>query len=171
MQILETKRLYLREMTPDDAENAYLLNLDWENIKYTGDKPFAGVQEAKQFLENYSSYRTYGFGRWAVIEKGSDKFLGWCGLKYTPELDEYDIGFRLFKEYWNRGIGSEAAKACIDYGFSKIGLNRIVGRVMSENLGSIRVLEKIGLVFLEDYNFDGESGYIYEIKNRDAKSK
>jgi RimJ/RimL family protein N-acetyltransferase len=157
-------------MTTDDAENAYLLNLDWDNIKYTGDKPFESVQEAKQFLENYNSYKIYGFGRWAVIEKGSDKFLGWCGLKYTPELDEYDIGFRLFKEFWNKGIGSEAAKACIDFGFSKFGLKRIVGRAMSENIGSIRVLEKIGLVYFDDYNFDGESGVIYEITNQNAST-
>ncbi|MEH0153160.1 GNAT family N-acetyltransferase [Limibacter armeniacum] len=164
MKILETKRLYLREMTPDDAEDIYRLNLDWDHIKYTGDKPFESIQEAKRFLENYSHYRTYGFGRWAVIEKDSDKFLGWCGLKYTPELEEYDIGFRFFKEYWNKGIGSEAAKACLDYGFSKFGLTRIVGRAMKDNLGSIRVLEKIGLEYLGEYDFDGEAGVIYEIK-------
>jgi len=164
MKILETERLYLREMETDDAENAYRLNLDWENIKYTGDKPFESIQEAKEFLLNYNHYKNYGFGRWAVIEKYSNEFLGWCGLKYTPELDEYDIGFRLFKEHWNKGIASEAAKACIDYGFIKIGLTRIVGRAMNENVGSIRVLEKIGLVYMKDYNFEGESGVIYEIK-------
>lgn len=164
MKILETERLYLREMETDDAENAYRLNLDWENIKYTRDKPFESIQEAKEFLLNYSHYKNYGFGRWAVIEKYSNEFLGWCGLKYTPELDEYDIGFRLFKEHWNKGIASEAAKACIDYGFIKIGLTRIVGRAMNENVGSIRVLKKIGLVYMKDYNFEGESGVIYEIK-------
>lgn len=165
MKIIETERLYLREMTPNDADNAYRLNLDWENIRYTGDVPFASIQEAKEFLENYTHYKTYGFGRWAVIEKGSNEFLGWCGLKYTPSLDEYDIGFRLFKKHWNKGIATEAAKACIDYGFFKIGLTRIVGRAMTENLASIRVLEKIGLVYKENYNFEGESGVIYEIIN------
>lgn len=164
MKILETHRLYLREMTPNDAENVYKLNLDWDNIKYTGDKPFSSIDEAKEFLENYDHYKAYGFGRWAVIGKESNVFIGWCGLKYTPEIDEYDIGFRLFKKHWNKGIASEAAKACIDYGFNKIGLTRIVGRAMLENVGSIRVLEKIGLVYLEDYNFEGESGVIYEIK-------
>ena len=167
MKILKTSRLYLREMTSEDAESAYKLNLDWDNIKYTGDEPFESIEEAEKFLKNYNHYRVYGFGRWAIIDKNSDMFLGWCGLKYTPELDEYDIGFRLFKEHWNKGIGSEAAKACIDYGFSKIGLTRIVGRAMKENVGSIRVLEKIGLQYLGEYNFDGESGVIYEI-NRNA---
>jgi RimJ/RimL family protein N-acetyltransferase len=163
MKILETQRLYLREMTPEDAENVYRLNLDWDNIRYTGDKPFESIQEAKQFLENYSHYRIYGFGRWAVIDKVFGEFLGWCGLKYTPELDEYDIGFRLFKECWNKGIGTEAAKACLDYGFSKIGLTRIVGRAMNENIGSIKVLEKIGLKYSEEYDFEGKSGAIYVI--------
>lgn len=164
MKVLETQRLYLREMTPEDAENLYRLNLDWENIKYTGDKPFESIEEAKQFLENYTPYNVYGFGRWAVIDKVTEVFLGWCGLKYTPESDEYDIGFRLFKEHWNKGIASEAAQACIDYGISRLGLTRIIGRAMSENIGSIRVLEKIGLKYLQEYDFEGKAGVIYEIK-------
>lgn len=164
MNILETQRLYLREMTPDDAENIYRLNLNWDNIKYTGDKPFESIEAAKQFIENYNHYRIHGFGRWAVMDKISDEFLGWCGLKYSPELDEHDIGFRIFKEHWKKGIATEAAKACLDYGFSKIGLTRIVGRAMIANVGSIRVLEKIGLEYLEEFDFEGETGVIYEIQ-------
>ncbi len=147
--IVETERLYLREMKPEDAQNAYLLNLDPEVIRYTGDGPFGSIEEAQIFLRNYDHYRKYGFGRWAVIRKSDGEFLGWCGLKYTPELDEHDIGFRLFRCYWNKGYATEAAKACLQLGFSKFGMQQIVGRAMSENHASIRVLEKIGLQFRE----------------------
>ena len=163
MKITETERLYLREMTIKDAESLYLLNLDLEVLKYTGDEPFKSVENAKRFLENYDHYEKYNFGRWAVIDKSTNVFLGWCGLKYTPEFDEYDIGFRFFKKYWNKGYATESAKVCLNLGFNKYNITEIVGRVMTENIGSIKVLEKIGLTFFKPFNFDGEKGLIYKI--------
>lgn len=74
-KILETPRLYLREMTPEDAESAYLLNLDPEVICYTGDDPFESIEEAREFLGKYESYKNYGFGRWGVILKETDEYL------------------------------------------------------------------------------------------------
>ena len=79
--ILETPRLGLREITTADAEQAYLLNLDPEVIKYTGDEPFSSIEAARAFLEKYDHYKKYGFGRWAVIRKEDRSLLGWCGLK------------------------------------------------------------------------------------------
>ncbi len=165
MKILETDRLYLREMTPDDAETAYLLNLDPEVIKYTSDASFKSIEEAKVFLENYDHYKTYGFGRWAVIDKTTDEFLGWCGLKYAAELDEFDIGFRFLKRHWNKGYATEAAKACLELGFTKFNMNKIVGRAMKENVSSIKVLEKIGLSYVKTDKFAEIAWEIYSIEN------
>ncbi|OYU95828.1 MAG: GNAT family N-acetyltransferase [Bacteroidetes bacterium B1(2017)] len=169
MILLETKRTYLREITADDAEKAYLLNLDSEVIKYTGDSSFESIDKAREFLEDYDHYKKYGFGRWGVIDKTENEFLGWCGLKYTKELDEFDIGFRFFKKYWNMGYATETAKACIDLGFEKLGITEIVGRARKENIGSIRVLEKIGLVYSKHFNFDGQEGVIYKIEKNKWK--
>jgi len=167
MKILETERLYLREITADDAQRAYDLNLDPEVIRYTGDVAFLNVEEARKFLVTYDHYKIYGFGRWAVIDKNTNEFLGWCGLKFTPALDEYDIGFRFFKKHWNKGFATEAARACIDLGFKKFGMKVIVGRAMPDNKASIRVLTKIGLNFLEERITDGETEFIYQILNPD----
>src|SRR5437868_543478 len=114
MFITETPRLHLREITVDDAKNAYELNLDPEVIKYTGDGPFSSIEDARDFLSKYDHYKKYGFGRWAVINKTDNDFLGWCGLKYTEEKNEFDVGFRFFKKHWNKGYATESAKACID---------------------------------------------------------
>lgn len=160
-KILETPRLYLREMTPDDAESAYLLNLDPEVIQYTGDDPFESIEEAREFLEKYESYQKYGFGRWAVILKETDEYLGWCGLKYTPESDEFDIGYRLMKKFWGKGYATEAAEACLKLGFEQFNMKTIVGRVMPANSVSIRVLEKIGLTYLENRVSEGTEEVIY----------
>lgn len=162
--VLETKRLYLREMNPKDAESFYLLNLDPDVVRYTGDEPFENIEEARQFLENYDQYKRYGFGRWAVIRKEDDAFLGWCGLKYTRELDEVDVGFRFFKKYWNKGYATESARACVDWGMDQLDVHEIIGRAMKENTASIRVLEKIGLTYDRDFDFELHSGVLYKIK-------
>ena len=161
LQLPETERLILREITPDDAEQAYLLNLDPEVIQYTGDGPFESVEAARRFLEQYDHYRRYGFGRWGVIRKSDGAFLGWCGLKYDAERDEYDIGFRFFKTHWNKGYATEAAIACLEIGFGHFAMPRIVGRAMVANTGSIRVLEKLGLKYVGPCPFEGENWVLY----------
>lgn len=162
-KILETERTYLREMTPDDAQNAFELNSDPLVIQYTGDVSFESEEEARMFLTKYDHYEKYGFGRWAVILKETNEYLGWCGLKYSADEDEFDIGFRFHQRFWNKGFASETARACIQLGFEKFNMETIVGRAMKENLASIRVLEKCGLTFLSDYQFDEEEGVVYSI--------
>lgn len=164
--ILETERLLLRELSVADADNFYRLNLNPNVIKYTGNAAFKTVDEATEFLENYQDYKINGFGRWAVTDKTDGEFLGWCGLKYDQNLDETDIGFRFFEEKWNNGYATESAKACIEYGFNQLNLQTIIGRAMLKNTASINVLEKIGLIFDKEFDFDEHhKGVIYKIEN------
>lgn len=165
--ILETERLLLRELNPDDAGDFFNLNENPNVIKYTGDKAFQNIDEAREFLENYKDYRLNGYGRWAVISKVNNEFLGWCGLKYNSSTDETDVGFRFFEHYWNKGFATESAGACIDYGFKKLKLNTVVGRAMRDNTASVKVLEKLGMKYLRDFDFDGHKGVIYKIESRD----
>ena len=118
------------------------------------------------FLANYDHYKKYDFGRWAVINKTNDEFLGWCGLKYTPNIDEYDIGFRFYRSYWNKGYATETSKKCLEFGFNELGIEKVVGRAIKENIGSIKVLEKIGMKFKEKFDFEGREGLIYEQTNK-----
>lgn len=163
--ILKTDRLLLREFETTDAQNFYELNLNPNVIKYTGNSAFKDINDAKTFLENYSDYQKNGFGRWAVINRSTEEFLGWCGLKYDENLKETDIGFRFFEHFWNKGYATESAKACINYGFEKLSLKKIVGRAMKENFASVKVLEKIGLQYERNFDFDGQEGVIYSVEN------
>lgn len=163
--ILETERLYFRELDVQDSESFYRLNNNPNVIRYTGNSAFKTIEEAYLFLENYHDYALNGYGRWAVIAKANDEFLGWCGLKYDGDLDETDIGFRFFEEKWNKGYATESAKACLDYGFENLKLKKIVGRAMQDNKASIKVLEKIGLQFQGEFDFDEfNKGFIYAIE-------
>ncbi len=163
MIVIETERLYLKEFSLSDAESMYALNLDPEVLKYTGDEPFNSIEEARDFIEYYKQYQLYGFGRWSVFIKERNEYIGWCGLKYTEDKNEYDIGFRFLKEHWNKGFATETAAACLNFGFENLQIDRIVGRAMSVNFASIKVLEKIGMQFNREFDFDGEPGVIYEI--------
>lgn len=164
-KIIETKRCYLRELCVDDAQDFYDLNEDFEVVKYTGDSPFSSLNDAKIFLQNYDQYQLYGYGRWAVIDKETGNFLGWCGLKYSSERNDADLGYRFFRNYWGKGYATETAKACIAYGFKHLKLQRIVGRVMEANVSSIKVLEKIGMEFKGKFELHLHDGMLYQIEN------
>jgi [ribosomal protein S5]-alanine N-acetyltransferase len=164
MNVIATPRLYLRELTEDDAQNFYGLNLDPDVLQYTGDSVFESVDAARFFLHNYTNvYKKTGMGRWAVIRKEDGAFLGWCGLKYAEDTKETDLGFRFFKKYWGQGYATEAATACVALGFSKLNLPFIIGRAMEANSASVRVLEKVGFTLHQFFDFEGEDGVIYRI--------
>lgn len=161
--VLETERLLLREFILEDAQSMFDLNSDPEVIKYTGDPPFESVEQAKAFLQNYRDYKKNGFGRWAMISQADNEFIGWCGLKLNEEKF-IDLGFRVFRKHWNKGYASEAAKACLTYGFQTLGFDEIIGRVLSENKASIKVLEKLGMQYWKNDTCHGfENARYYRI--------
>ena len=158
--LFETPRLLLREFDVSDARALYKLNSDTEVMRYTGDKPFSSIAEAKTFVQDYDAYEKQGFGRWAVISKATGQFIGWCGLKRN-EKDLVDIGFRFFRDQWGKGYATEAAKATLVYGFEQLGLERIIGRAARENTASLRVLEKLGMDYWKQDSCMGIANSLY----------
>jgi RimJ/RimL family protein N-acetyltransferase len=164
--IIETDRLLLRTFTLSDALLIYKLNLDPEVIRYTGD-PILDIAHAQEVLEQtiLPQYSLYNHGRWAVHIKPELEFIGWCGLKGRPEKNEIDLGYRFVKTEWGKGYATEAAYACLKYGFEKLNLQRIVGRAMPQNIASLRVLEKCGMHYIGEEEVDGHTAKTYEAFN------
>lgn len=158
--ILATNRLLLREFLIEDAQSFYELNADPEVMRYTGDSAFESVSQAEDFIRNYDEYNKNGFGRWSVILKSTNKFIGWCGLKLDEE-NMVDIGYRFFKKEWGKGYATESAKACLAYGFHELKLPEIIGRSAFENKASIRVLEKLGMQFWKKKTCKGIENAVY----------
>lgn len=157
--LIETDRIFLRKFELNDAQKMWELNSDPEVMRYTGDPPFESVDTALEFLKSYQEYEKSGFGRWAVINKKENNFVGWCGLK---QHDRYvDIGFRFFKAEWGKGYASESALACTHYAFNALNLEELVGRVASENKASVRVLEKLHMQFWKSDTCKGIDGALY----------
>jgi len=143
---LETERLRLRLFTLDDLPAMYELSTDPDVIKYA-DTPVKDMAEARQRLEQgpLADYQKYGYGRFAVELKETGEVIGFCGIKYLPEIDLPEVGYRYLKEYWGRGIGTEAAKACVRFARDDLKVNKLVALIIPENIASIRVAEKLGM--------------------------
>lgn len=146
---INTERLIIRPFELKDIEPAYGMNLDAEVSRYTGDGGMVSKKEIEKRILNdvFGDYKKYGYGRLAVELKSENKFIGFAGLKYLPDMDEVDLGYRFMKKYWGKGIATEAGKACLDFGFSALKLNRIIALVLPENMASVRVLEKLGFEY------------------------
>ncbi|MEQ9593762.1 MAG: GNAT family N-acetyltransferase [Cyclobacteriaceae bacterium] len=166
IEVIETPRLLLREFEMEDAPSLYKLNLDPQVIQFTGDNAFSSIEEARAFLRNYDHYQTYGYGRWAVTLRTERTFIGWCGLKYHIETQEVDLGFRFMRKFWRNGYASEAGSACIKFAFQPLKMKRLIGRVMPENVASIKLLEKVGMTFYHRMKIDSKEWLVYEIVNQ-----
>jgi RimJ/RimL family protein N-acetyltransferase len=165
---IETDRLLIRPYTLGDIEPSYKMNMDAEVSKYTGDGGIVSKKEIeKRIKENvFGDYKKYGYGRLAIELKGENKFIGFAGLKFLPELKEVDLGYRLMKTYWGKGIASEAAKACVSYGFEHLKLNKIIAMVLPENSASIRVLEKLNFQYEKEITEDNQTAKLYVLYNK-----
>lgn len=164
--IIQTNRLLLRTFTIDDVQLIYELNNDADVTRYTYD-PMNEMEQARQVLEKIilPQYALYNHGRWAVHTKDQLEFIGWCGLKYRPERHEVDLGYRYKKSAWGKGYATEAAYACLQYGFEKLNIGKITGRAVPENVASWRVLEKIGMEFKREESVDGHWAKTFERVN------
>lgn len=158
--LFKSARLGFRPFKTQDAEAFFRMNSDPEVLRYTGDLPFRNMEDCRNFIENYQAYQLWGYGRWAMIELSNNRFIGFCGFKYHEE-DYVDLGFRILRDKWHKGYATEAAKACLDYGFNALQFKEVIGRVSHENLASIRVLEKVGFEFWKKGECMGISDALY----------
>jgi RimJ/RimL family protein N-acetyltransferase len=151
LKTIETARLILREYTESDAPAFFRLNSDPEVMRYVPDDAMTSIEQAREVLIDHpiKDYQERGFGRWACLLKETDEHIGFCGLKFLKEINDVDLGFRFVPSQWGKGLATEAAQASLRFGFDELALDQIMGFAELENRGSIRVLEKIGMQFVE----------------------
>lgn len=160
---LETERLILRPFTLEDIEPSYQMNLDAEVNRYTGDGGIVSREELERRIKEdvLGDYQKHGYGRLALELKGEGRFIGFCGLKYLEDHQEVDLGYRLMSNYWGKGLATEAAKACVDFGFNQLKLPKIIAMVLPDNKASIHVLQKLQFQLEKEIVEDGEPALLY----------
>ena len=148
MTVLETPRLVLRHLTPDDAPFILALLNEPAFLRNIGDKGVRTLDQARRYLEDgpIASYATHGFGLWLMVRKATGEPVGMCGLLKRPTLDDVDLGFALPEAAWGHGYATEAATATVAYAWRTLGLTRLVAITNPDNTGSMHVLDKVGFV-------------------------
>lgn len=164
--IFQTARLILRQITLKDAPLILKLNSDADIVKYVHEPVLKNEQQAQEIITTIilPQYKK-NLGRWAIINKEDESFMGWCGLKQLDETNEIDLGFRLMKQYQGKGFATEAAMHTLDYGFNHLKIPLITAKVHTQNLASINVIEKIGMQFIGEGMVDGNPVKTYTKAN------
>jgi ribosomal-protein-alanine N-acetyltransferase len=124
-------------------------------MRFTGEPPVPSLGAAREAIANYRDFDDVGYGRWACNLKETQAVIGFCGLKYLTDLDEVDVGYRFLPEFWGRGLATEACAASLEFGFTHLRLNQIIGLVLPGNTASTRVLEKVGMQADGEFVYDG----------------
>ena len=150
MKILETQRLILKRMVPDDLDDLYRLYRDPEIRRYfpEGTLTYAETKEELDwFLDGHPRHPELGL--WATIHKETNQFIGRCGLlPWTIDgRDEVEVAYLLAKEFWGQGLGTEAARAIAQYAFETLHVPRLICLVDRDNRASINIATKIGMRF------------------------
>lgn len=147
--VIETDRLQLRELVPEDA--GFILELlnqpSW--LRYIGDKGVRTLDDARRYIEEgpRAMYARHRLGLYRVGLKSTGEPIGLCGLLKRDTLEDVDIGFAFLPDHWGRGYAFEAASATMRHGLTELGLPRIVAIVSPGNEPSVRLLQKLGLRF------------------------
>jgi RimJ/RimL family protein N-acetyltransferase len=146
--MLETDRLILTVGTLADATDMMKLNADPEVIRFVGESPLQNILEAEKIIREriLPQWEKYKMGRFSVrLKDGS--YIGWCGLRYFPEYDEVDLGYRFMKRYWGQGFATESSRAVLKYGFETLNLKKIMAKAVPDNVNSIKVMQKLGMTY------------------------
>jgi len=167
---VETERLILRTLLETDVNGMFELDADPVVHTYLGNKPIATIEQASEAISFIrKQYITNGIGRWAIIEKETNAFVGWGGFKFITELTNghqnyYDLGYRLLRRFWGKGYATESALGAIDYAFNELKLSTIYAIADSQNLPSIKVLEKCNFKYVEMFDYFSAPHCWYELK-------
>ncbi|WP_241562259.1 GNAT family N-acetyltransferase [Streptomyces hoynatensis] len=147
---LRTERLVLRGWRDEDLDPLAAMDADPEVMRYIADGSVRSREQTAATLERMrQGWEEAGYGLFALQLRETGEFAGWTGLavpRFLPEvLPAVEIGWRLPRALWGRGLATEAARAVLEFGFARVGLEGVVSICRVENRASARVMEKLGM--------------------------
>lgn len=144
--VIQTERLYLREMTQADFP-LLCRHLQDAEVMYAFEHAFSDDEVQEGIDKQLQRYQKYGFGVWSVILKENEELIGQCGLSMQPCMDRevLEIGYILQKKHWNKGYATEAAIACKEYAFNQLGADEVFSLIRDTNIASQNVARRNGM--------------------------
>ncbi|MBL8908613.1 MAG: GNAT family N-acetyltransferase [Rhizobiales bacterium] len=169
MIVLETPRLMMRRLEPNDLDSLAALYADPEVRRYFPE----GVLTRGETAEEIDWFRNGHpddprLGLWATIERASGEFIGRCGLLLW-EIEgrrEIEIAYLIARTHWRTGLGAEAAHALVTHGFETLGLNRLIALVHPDNIPSAKTAKRAGLYLERPLTLDGMLCHVYAIERQ-----
>ena len=146
-----TERLVLRRFNAGDGARFAAMNADPEVIRYIADgRPLTRAASDALLDAIEAHWREHGFGLWcAAPREDADRCLGFVGLavpSFLPAvLPAVEVGWRLARESWGRGLATEGARAAVEHAFTHLRLPSVISIIDPDNARSVRVAEKLGM--------------------------
>lgn len=170
-KILETERLYLRELNQPDFDSLCGILQDGETM-YAYEGAFSDSEVREWLDRQIARYQKWNFGLWAVILKQNGKLIGQCGLTLQPwnNLEVLEIGYLFNKAYWHKGFAAEAAAACKNYAFNVLKAAEVCSIIRDTNIPSQKVALRNGMVktdsMIKHYKGIDMLHYRYAVKRK-----
>ena len=171
--IVETERLYLREMTQSDFP-LLSKHLQDAEVMVAFEHAFSDAEVQEGIDKQLKRYAEDGFGIWAAILKENGELIGQCGLSMQPfaNREVLEIGYIFQKEYWHKGYATEAAIACKEYAFTRLNADEVFSMIRDTNIASQNVAKRNGMTvtdtFIKHYYGIDMLHYVYSVKACDA---
>ncbi len=155
MILLETERLKFRRFVPEDIDRLVELDSDPEVMRYiTYGQPTPRERYEREIIPRWLAFQDTMplLGYWAAESRTAGEVVGWFHLRPDRfDAGEQELGYRLRRSEWGRGLATEGGRALVAYGFERAGADKISARTLAANAGSRRVMEKCGLAFECDF--------------------
>lgn len=167
--VIETERLTLRPIELGEIDEFLALHEDPEVTRFL--TSLNRAQALRRLEAAELEWKQRGHGMFSVRDRVTDRFLGRAGLKYWKQFDETEAGWVLRREVWGRGYATEAARACIDWGWRVLEVPYLTAMIQRENVRSIRVAERIGFSPMRTDTLLGEKVVVYALaRQTDAQT-
>ena len=153
MIVLKTDRLIFKEYKPEYVNLAHKVFSDPKTMKFWP-APFS-INETQKWIErSILSYKENGFGRYAIFLKETDELIGDCGILKleTDNILVHDLGYIIHAPFWSSGLGFEAAKAVLNFGFNDLNIKSLYANMPFNHASSIKVAEKLGMKRIKEFH-------------------
>ncbi|MFD1414265.1 GNAT family N-acetyltransferase [Oceanobacillus jeddahense] len=146
--VLETERLLLREMKKEDLQDVYSYASNPELTTFLMWEHHKTIKDSEAFIDLLiNQYQKGTGGAWAIVWKENNSVIGTMDLGWKPKQYSAELAYALSLDYWRKGIGTEAAKAVLCFGFETLKLERIDARCHPDNIASYKLMEKLGMTY------------------------
>ena len=166
--MIETERLYFRKFELDDLPQLIEQRTDPDMYRYLGGTRMQNPEALAKRIRFYMScYDSHGFGMCPMFLKETGEMIGAAGLQPLEDTGEIEVGYSVIKALWGKGIGTEAARGWMEFGFNNFGLERIVAVAVVGNTGSTRIMEKLGMQYKKTETHYDEECAFYSVSKED----